>query len=233
MRAALVAGIVLVAGALVATRAQIVTEQMIATDSIVILNDVPADSAKSPGLAMLGNLVFPGLGHQYLGKRGRALTYFSAELALIFGAVLCESRSRRLFDDARTIAWTYAGARGGAGANDEYWDAVSGYLDSDGYNHVQELNRTPEEKYVEPNLQWAWADTSYQDDFVETRDDATSFHIAATFMIGGMILNRVVSFVDARISTKRRAQRGPSRVGLSTAIDPFAQRVDAVVSVRY
>ncbi len=182
-----------------------VIEETVTTDSIDLFAEPPADSARSAGLAMAANLLLPGLGHQYLRKPRRALTYYSTELACLFGAVACGRYSRRLMDDSRTMAWFYAGARGGPGADGEYWKAVGSYIDVDGYNHVQELNRTPEDKYVEPNLVWAWVDTSYQNEYNRTRDDANSYHIASTFCIGAMVLNRVVAFIDARVVTRRRS----------------------------
>jgi hypothetical protein len=183
-----------------------VIEETITTDSVDLFATPVADSAaKSSAIAMMGNLLVPGLGHQYLNRPGRALTYFTLDLACLFGAVMCERYSRRLMDDSRTMAWFYAGARGGPGADQEYWQTVGSYLDSDGYNHVQELNRTPENKYVESNLQWAWVDTSYQKEYTRTRDDATSFHIASGFMVGAMVLNRVVAFIDARVVTRRNS----------------------------
>lgn len=187
-----------------AAHAQIETEGEITTDSIDLFSEPQVEHRKSPTLAMIQSLLVPGLGHQYLGKPQRALTYFSTDLLLIFGAVFCESYSRHLNEDARTMAWVYAGARGGGGANENYWQNVGLYLDTDGYNRIQELNRTPENKYVEPHLQWAWVDEEYMDDYLETRDDATDFHIASTFLIGGMVLNRLVAFIDTRIATLRR-----------------------------
>ncbi|MBD3243303.1 MAG: hypothetical protein GF331_22120, partial [Chitinivibrionales bacterium] len=153
--------------------AQIEAGEEITTDSVDLFSEPVVERRKSPTFAMIQSLVLPGLGHQYLEKPGRALTYFSTDFLLLFGAIFCESYSRHLTEDARTMAWVYAGARGGPGADERYWKDVGLYLDSDGYNRVQELNRTPENKYAEPHLQWAWVDEEYMDEYIETRDDAT------------------------------------------------------------
>jgi hypothetical protein len=185
--------------------AQIVTEEVITTDSVDLFA-APDSTGTSAGWAMVQTLLVPGLGHQYLGKPRRALTYLGAEALFVFGAILCERYSDRLTEDSRRFAWTYAGAQGGTGADERYWRQVGLYLDADEYNRVQELNRTPEDKYVAPNLQWAWPDESYMDDYVGRRDNATSLHVVSTFLIAAMVLNRVVSFIDVRVTTLRRSR---------------------------
>ncbi len=212
-------------------RAQIVTDDAVTTDSVDLFAEPPAEQKqKSAAFAMVQSLVMPGLGQQYLGIRQRAALYFATEALFVFGAILAESYSRRMFEDARTVAWINAGARGGPGADEQYWRDVGLYLDSRGYNDIQELNRTPEHKYVEQHLQWAWVDDEYREEYLDKRKDATNFHVASTLFAGAMILNRVVSFVDARIATLRRRRTTVSSLRLQPRMSPDLSTVAVTVS---
>lgn len=93
-------------------------------------------------LAMCASIVLPGLGQQYLGDNTKALAYYSAEALFIVGAVFCSHYSRTVFDNAKAFAWDHAEAQGGAGANDQYWQNVADYDESDGYNQSLSLGTT-------------------------------------------------------------------------------------------
>jgi hypothetical protein len=193
--------------------AQVVTEETVVTDSVDL--SIPKEQAtKSPGLAMAATILLPGLGHQYLGKQQSAFAYFSAEALFVVGAVFCEQYSAKVFKNTRSYAWVYGMASGGPGADERYWQRVGDYLDSRKYNEDQELNRTPEAKYVAENLQWRWADESYMKDYRSMRADATTFHVASSFFLGAMVLDRIVSFIDVRASTRDRGFRKTAAVSV-------------------
>jgi len=183
--------------------AQVITEQTIVTDSIDVFT-TGFKSGKSPGIAMVQTLVLPGWGHHYLEKRNRALVYFTADALCLFGAVFSERFSRGLYESARSYARTYADAAGAEGLDEYYWQNLAVYEDSRTYNYIQELNRTPERKYVDPDLQWNWADVTFMDTYKEIWEHATTFHVASTFFIGAMVLNRVIAFIDIRTTTRYR-----------------------------
>jgi hypothetical protein len=204
-----------------AATGQIVTEERVVTDSVDLFSQPQKESRKSAGLAMAASLVLPGLGHQYLGARRRALVYFGTDVLLVFGAVLSERSSHRIYEDARAYAWTYAGAGGGRVADDTYWQNVGHYLDSRGYNQVQELNGTPEHKYVDPQQQWAWVDEEHMDTYAGHREDAASYHVASSFFIAALVLNRVVAFVDVRIATLRGHSARPAAVRIEPRYSPL------------
>ncbi|MBD3322562.1 MAG: hypothetical protein GF350_15785 [Chitinivibrionales bacterium] len=187
---------------------QIIIEEDVVTDSIDVFAYKEPD--KKPGVAMAASLLFPGLGHQYLGQQQRAIVYFTAEALFIFGLIYSESYSRKLFGDAEVFAWQYAGVQGENGADDFFWQNVGKFMDADEFNRVLELNRTEDIaslKYVSDNLQWRWPNDSLREEYNALRATATRFHVASNFFWIGMILNRVVAFIDARVSTKYKGIR--------------------------
>ena len=185
--------------------AQIAVEESILTDSVdVFSKDAPSVSSRA-GVALAATLLLPGAGHRYLGRSGRALTYLSIEAAALFAAVACQRTSRRVFDDARAFAWKYAGVEGGPLADESFAQNLAYAQTSEDYNRIMEYNRTVERKYDDPLLQWSWPDEALMQEYARKREWATKLHVASTFLVGALVLNRVVSFVDIRASTRYRA----------------------------
>ena len=123
--------------------AQIVVEESVKTDSIDVFAGAQT-SRPSMTLPVLATVVMPGLGHQMLKKEKRAIAYLSADALMIFGMIFFETNARATYANAKTFAYTYAGAQGGPGADDAYWSNVSKYMDSNGldaavagYNQTQ------------------------------------------------------------------------------------------------
>ena len=200
----------LVAGLLSTAHSQVVVEETVRTDSVDVFS-AGRQTGKSPGLAMAASVAVPGLGQQYLGNRNRAMVYFVAEAALWCGLVYCESSSRKLFRDSEVFAGQWAGVQGGRGADDHYWSMVGKFLDTKDYNAALELNREDDlsgKEFSRDNLQWRWTTDSLRNVYNNIRSDATRFHVATSFMVAGLVLNRAIAFIDARVSTKYRGVRG-------------------------
>jgi hypothetical protein len=184
----------------IAARAQVVVEPEVVTDSV----DVFAGSekpAKSRTVASAISLLVPGLGHQYVGNDSRALAYYCTDALLLASLIFSERYSQRMFSDSRAYAWLYADAHG-AGTDESYWKNVGSFMDADEYNRVMELNRTPEDKYSDPQQLWRWNDEYFKTEYNGMRETATRFHVVSSFCIAAMVLDRVIAFIDIRKSTK-------------------------------
>jgi len=169
----------------------------VTTDSVDVFA-VQTGPKKSVSLAMVADLVLPGLGHYYYGKKTSAYGFFLTDVLSIFGATGCYSYASNLETSAQSYAMTYAGTSGGTGANDYYWQLVGQYMDADGYNDIMDLNRTPQDKILAENLQWRWADEVYRKRYQNYRHSAMNFRVAGNFFIGAMVVNRVLAFIDMR-----------------------------------
>jgi len=202
------------------TLAQVSVQEDVVTDSVDVFTTVEQRSGKSTGLAMFSTILLPGLGHQYLDRQPRALTYFTTEALIVFGAILCESHSRRLFDDALAFAWKYARVEGSGNASEQFAQNLSYVQHSDDYNRIMDNNRDHELKYTDENLTWSWADESLMEEYAQKREWATTFHVASSFLIGTMVLNRVIAFVDLRASTRTKGVRAVSFQRLSPSVSP-------------
>jgi hypothetical protein len=192
--------------------AQVVLEPLVKTDTVDVFAAAESNTGKSRGLAMISSLILPGLGHQYLQQDRRALAHFSSEAFFIFGLVFCERYSKKFLGDARAYAYTYADVRASSAADDYFWKVVGNFMDSDEYNRIPELNRSPDEKYLGDDQQWRWIDESYLKRYRTLRQDATSFHVASSFFIAAMVLDRVVAFVDVRRSMRQKSITGKTTI---------------------
>jgi hypothetical protein len=193
--------------------AQVQVEEDVVTDSVDVftIRKVPQ---KSSVIAMVSSLVLPGAGHQYIGNKNAAVAFLSAEVLFILGAYTCQQHSSEVFSSARSYAYAYAGVQGGTGADDFFWRTIGKTMDSDGlnqsrslgWNQIQDLNRTPENKYLDPNLQWRWQDESSRDRYNSMLNQMMTYHVASNFFIGAMIVNRIVAFVDARVAAQNNGK---------------------------
>lgn len=186
--------------------AQVVIEETITTDTIDFFTkeEKEVQRRKHPKLSMLMNLVLPGLGHQYLGDEKRAMVYFTTEALFIFGMFFSESYSRKMYRNSISYAYNYANTKSTKDYEDEYWRIIGNkfFLDYKQYNNVMELEDDMDKKYVEPDETWYWESEYYQENYRDIRQAATRFHVVSSFFLGAMILNRAVSFIDARIASK-------------------------------
>lgn len=198
---------------------QIVVEEDIkTTDTINIFESAEEESEKkkSARLAMFMNILIPGLGHQYIGDKRRAFIYFSTEAALIFGMVMCEGYSKKIFSNSRAYAFQFAGVKSSRDPDDEYWRIIGNdfFQSYDQYNSAVENNREFDLKYVEPGERWQWEADFYQERYRKLRQDAMNFHVVSSFFLGAALLNHVVSFIDVRITSKRKSKYSNSRIYL-------------------
>jgi hypothetical protein len=221
--------------------AQVVVEEGVSTDTVDLFSKSVAPQ-KSGILAMCASVALPGLGHQYLGDNTKALAYYSTEALFIFGAILCDHYSRRTFENAKAFAWFHAGATG-EGADDQFWQNVGRYSDSKGYNdemdriyrNGDEVEGEPgklvigpsridnEKSYLTPELQWRWddipGDPVNRKEYGRIMDQSMTFRVVSSFFIGAMVLNRLVSFIDARVTAKQMETKSLSSINFVPRYD--------------
>jgi hypothetical protein len=207
---------------------QVVVEESVTTDTVDLFTK-GAVPQKSGIIAMCASLVLPGLGQQYLGQKGRALAYFSADALFIFGAVYCNRNATQIFNSAKAYAWDHANVAGGGNVGDKFWQNVRYYDESDGlnqsisrgYNKEQELiYRGQDHDYLAPNLQWRWDDPANRTTYGTFLDRSQAYQVAASFFIGAMVLERLISLVDARFAAQHQASSPHSSVHISPLFNP-------------
>ena len=196
------------------TFSQVIIEEEVTTDTIDIFSTTELDSKhfKSARIALWGNLLVPGLGHQYLQKDSRAIIYFAAEAIALMGMIFNERYAQKLYNDSRSYAWKYARTNSQKETDHLYWQIIGNkhFLNYKQYNNAIELNGEYDLKKTDSNELWTWESDIHQSKYRDIRESAMRFHVTSSFFISAMFLNRIISFIDIRVASKYRSIQSKS-----------------------
>ncbi len=170
----------------------------------------------SPYKAFGLSFLLPGLGQRYTGHDGRALGYFIGEGGLWASFVALKIQQRMREDDFAQWAETFAEAKiDGYNRNEAYYQTISKYLSSDDYNldvrYVARLiyptDRPAQFAYIEANSidgdeTWSWRSADIRDQYRIIRHGALVADRHANWTLGGLVLLRVVSAIDAALGAR-------------------------------
>ena len=142
------------------------------------------------------SLALPGWGESEIGQKNRAKTFFITE-AGIWLIYFASKKSSDLYqNDYRSFASLHADVN----MNDkDYLFSVNiGHYDSlDEYNDTKERQRLVNDKYNEgEGFNWVWDNTENRIKYDEMRMKSVLYNKNAKFAIGGLVLNRLISFFD-------------------------------------
>ena len=144
----------------------------------------------------LQSLVLPGWGEQTLGESKRAQSYFIREAAFWLIYIGVKKTSDWYESDYTAFAELHADVDMG-GKN--YLFAVNlGHYDSfEEYNDTKERQRQGENKNEkDKGLEWQWDNSANRIQYDEMRIKSVTYNKYARFAVGGLILHRLVSFID-------------------------------------
>ncbi len=186
-----------------------ITADSTENETITIESSLENSESKSEWGAALMSLALPGTGHFYLGEKKRGTAFLSVDLTLIAGTILSEATSRRIDYGSMDYARRYASTNSSRGREDKYWNDIGNHdstiTDSDDWNQSVDKYRDPENRYDGEDV-WEWRAMSQKNSYIDQRDRADKWHVASLVMVGGLVVNRLVSFVDARrIARKHNA----------------------------
>lgn len=181
--------------------------------------------------AALYSLLMPGMGEMYAGRTLKGSIFMSVEVGLVLSWFRFSQERDWAVDSYKQMALTYAGLPDGS-PNDLYQMAQD-YISSDVYNDkvIQDARNyfllyqnDPEayQAYLDANLYtgdetWHWSSErtwhTYKDERVRKQD----MEIYANMMIGTMLLNRLISVIDAVITVRNinRESRNTSHIHVS------------------
>jgi hypothetical protein len=185
---------------------QVTVEEEITTDTLDLFSSAKEYSkhTKSARIALWGNILLPGLGHQYLQKDRKAIIYFATEAIVIMGMIFNKGYSQNLYNDSKSYAWKYARTTSQKETDHNYWQIIGNkhFLSYKQYNNAVELNGEYSLKKTDPNELWVWESDRHQSKYRDIREKAVRFHVISSFFLGAMFVNRIVSFIDIRVTSK-------------------------------
>lgn len=153
---------------------------------------------KSVLLAIGLSLVLPGMGELYAGNFSSGRYQLAADGALWVTYAGFVFHGDWIRDDARTFAVQHAGAdfRGKAEAFDV---DLGNFANVEGYNLVRLRNREYDRLYIAAGDAWHWDSEESRLRFRRLRIRSDEMYQNSKFVVGALIVNRLISaFVAAR-----------------------------------
>lgn len=187
--------------------------------------------------ALALSALVPGAGEYYLGHRGRARIFFTGEALSWIGYGSFRMYGHWRKDDMTRWARDRAGAELD-GKSDFHLDMVGFYEDIDEYNTFGRV-MDPDRPYLfdTPANHWRWQDSSDQKVYRDLKNQSREAYRRSNFMIGVMVVNRIVSVVDVFQMVLRSRGKFEERfsteeqTGLRVQLDPGSLTRQVVVSL--
>ena len=151
---------------------------------------------KSPGLAILYSLLFPGMGELYAGNysTGKYFTIADGVIWGFFTGITIYGNNKE--DDYRSFAQAY-GSVNLDGKDDEYFANISLYENIDDFNREKELNRDFNEVYDNETYYWEWNSITQRREYRELWRSSETAKNNVRFAVGALVLNRIISAIFA------------------------------------
>ncbi|MDF1545460.1 MAG: hypothetical protein P1R58_10190 [bacterium] len=167
---------------------------------------------KSVWKAGLYSAMLPGLGESYTGHKSKAKIFYAVEAVGWIGFFSYRIYGGWREDDMIDYAAIHASADLN-GRDKDFIDLVGFYTDIDEYNTAGRVGDR-ERPYLAdtPKNHWRWLSEEEQSTFRSLKNRSREAYRRSEFLIGLVVLNRVVSIIDA-VRDARRSSR--------TIDDPF------------
>jgi len=162
---------------------------------------------------VIKSLIVPGWGQKTLGKpkRARFFNYLESGILLtIIGSSTFANIKRKNY-----IAFASKHAAiSSSGKNHKYWVDIGNYNSIENYNNEHLRNREMDDLYPDDKKwSWDWDLELNRKKFEDKRIRSDQLELFATFGVGALIVNHLVSSIDAlylkRVSSKKTLSMQP------------------------
>ena len=173
---------------------------------------------KTPPQAFLRSFVLPGWGQRFADRPGRASIFTSLEVGLWTGLIWSKQAAVQGESDYTAFARQHAGVSGSF--DHEYYVNIGNFLNQDDYNTAKRLQRSYDEQYHGTGTWWEWDSNGNRQTFKDLRISADRHGNRVYYLIGGLLLNRIVSAIDAGQGLAKRQKEMRKQGGFSLGYDP-------------
>lgn len=175
--------------------------------------EIGSVESPSPGKAFMLSLLLPGLGEYYAGNRVMSRVFGLTELTLwstFFGFRFYGSRMRT---DYELYAVAHAGVDP-AGKNNDYFVNIENYADLRAFNNAKLQQRQLAAMYPETEeYWWEWDTESSRRHYERMRIGSDRAYDRATIVVAGIVLNHMISGIDAMRVARRAGAETRATVG--------------------
>lgn len=152
---------------------------------------------KSTGLAILYSMVLPGMGELYAGSYDSGI-YFTVADGVLWGTYIGMNVYGNWQKD-RYINYAVNNAGINTNSKDEaYYATISAYMDIDEFNDEKAFERDYVAMYNNINTYyWKWNTNDQRKEFRKMWESSEQTFNNVRFIVGALLLNRVVSAINA------------------------------------
>ncbi|MFB0517337.1 MAG: hypothetical protein ACETWG_12145 [Candidatus Neomarinimicrobiota bacterium] len=178
------------------------------TGLILVWGWIPSISAQASNGpaekgALIRSLVLPGWGQQVLGDRAAARRFAMAEAGLWLGYFVTHSAAGWYRQDYRAFAALHAGVEYRQ-RPDIYYVRLGRYDSITAYNQAQLRQRNLAAVYpLGTHLDWQWDFSVNRQHYADLRRASLRAAKAASFVIGGMVVNRAIAAIHVLFLSRR------------------------------
>lgn len=200
----------------------------------------------NPKKAALLSTLIPGAGEIYTQSYKRAGFFIGTELLLLFSYFKLNNEIDIYASNYKQMAKVYANANA-TNYNDEFYQNLHSYESVEAYNEeviqaarnyylIYQNDSQSYSEYIETytldteETYWHWDSQSKWDKYKITRSDHNEFEIWAKMTLGFMMVNRLVSVLDATFTARKsRIEKEPQ----SFYFEPDLERKAFMVGYKY
>ena len=193
----------------------------------------PAESKKSPGLALIYSLLVPGLGQVYTDRFDVGKYFMISEASLWLGYAAFTIYGNWLLNDAYNYAAIHAGVdNSGKEKDDQFYVDIANWDNYELYNNEQLIFGQYENLYTPANgYYFYWDQVSNRRKYREDKLAADRTKNDRLFIVGAILINHVVSAISAIILTNSyndNIKKSSGGFSLNADVMKFGTRVDGV-----
>ena len=178
--------------------------------NVLLYSQIQADQKLDP---VFRSLIIPGWGQKTLGKPKRARFYNYIESGILLTLISSSTFSNIEKKNYKAFASRHAGISS-SGKDHKYWVDIGNYNSINAYNDEHLRNREIDDLYSDDNKwSWGWDLELNRKIFENKRIRSDQLELFATFSVGALILNHLISSIDAlylkRISSNNSLSINP------------------------
>lgn len=184
---------------------------------------------REPADAFLRSLVFPGWGQRYAHRTLRGAVFSAADIGLWAGLIYSTQAARVGKDHYIAYAREHAGVIGDF--DHDYYVNIGNYNSLDDFNQDQRRLRQYDDQYTSDRYWWEWSSGKTRSTFENLRVTADRHKNRVYYLVGGLLLNRLLSSLDATRGLARKQEQIRSdrdRGSISFEYDPSVKGVGLV-----
>ncbi len=170
-------------------------------------------SKKSPATAVFYSLLLPGMGELYADGFDEGRYSLIAEGGLWLSYFSFRQYGSWIQNDARNFATAHAGAQID-GKSDQYFVDLGNFNDTYEYNEKKLRDRELEKVYdVNAGYFWTWDSDAKRKEYRALRVSSERVLNNSRFVIGAIVVNRILSAINAARLTRLYNQRASDELG--------------------